>query len=273
MSDRIGFIGLGNMGKPMAENLVRAGFEVTVYDLNPEPVADLVALGAKSAQTPRAVAEQSDIIASVVMNNRQTLEVFLEGDGTGVLAGAAPGSLIVIHSTVSPELCQQVANAAALKGVGVIDAAVSGAAAKSKAGTLTIMVGGEDALVARCQPLFDVVGEHVFHMGGLGMGQAAKICNNLVSLVSVHVIEEGIRLAGAAGIPEDKFRELAAVSSADSWALRNIDQMRDLGVLTSKGPFDMSIFGRKDISLAVKYAQAIDCDLPITSFVFDRAKL
>ncbi len=272
MNDRIGFIGLGNMGKPMAENLVRAGFEVTVHDLKPELVADLVALGAKSAATPRAVAEQSDIIASVVMNDRQTLDVFLEGDGTGVLAGAAPGSLIVIHSTVSPALCQQVADAAAIKGIGVIDAAVSGAEGKSKAGTLTIMVGGEDALVARCQPLFDVVGEHVFHMGGLGMGQAAKICNNLVSLVSVHVIEEAIRLAGAAGISETRFRELAEVSSGDSWGLRQMDQMRELAALTSKGPFDMKIFGRKDISLAVKYAQAIDCDLPITSFVFDETK-
>jgi 3-hydroxyisobutyrate dehydrogenase-like beta-hydroxyacid dehydrogenase len=200
MKERIGFIGLGYMGKPMAENLVRAGFEVTVHDLKPELVDDLVALGAKSAATPRAVAEQSDIIASVVMNNRQTLDVFLEGEGTGVLAGTNPGSLIVIHSTVSPELCQQVADAAAIKGVGVIDAAVSGAAAKSKAGTLTIMVGGDKALVARCQPLFDVLGEHVFHMGGLGMGQAAKICNNLVSLVNVHVIEEAIRLKGR-GLP------------------------------------------------------------------------
>ena len=272
MTERIGFIGLGNMGKPMAENLVRAGFEVTVHDLKAEPVADLVALGAKSAATPRAVAEQSDIIASVVMNDRQTLDVFLDRDGTGVLAGAATGSLIVIHSTVSPALCQQIADTAALKGVGVIDAAVSGAAAKSKAGTLTVMVGVEDALVARCQPLFEVVGEYVFHMGGLGMGQAAKICNNLVSLVGVHVVEEGIRLAGAAGISEGSFRELVQVSSGDSWMLRNIDQMRDLAALTSKGPFDMRIFGRKDISLAVKYAQAIDCDLPITSFVFDETK-
>ncbi len=107
-------------------NFVRAGFEVTIHDLKPELVADLVALGAKSAATPRAVAEQSDIIASVVMNDRQTLEVFLEGDGTGVLTGAVPGSLIVIHSTVSPALCKQVAHVAAIKGIGVIDAAVTG---------------------------------------------------------------------------------------------------------------------------------------------------
>ena len=90
--------------------------------------------------------------------------------------------------------------------------------------------------------------------------------------MNVHVVEEAIRLAGAAGISEKMFRELAEVSSGDSWVLRHIDQMRELAALTAKGPVDMTIFGRKDISLAVKYAQAIDCDLPITSFVFDETK-
>jgi 3-hydroxyisobutyrate dehydrogenase len=260
------------MGKPMAENLVRAGFTVTVHDLNPEPVADLVALGARAADTPRAVAEQSDIIASVVMNEGQTFDVMFEGEGSGVLAGAAPGALIVIHSTVSPGCCEQLAEAAAAKGVGVVDAAVSGAEKKSREGTLTILVGGEADDVARCRPLFDVVGEHVFHMGVLGMGQAAKICNNLLTLVNVQVVEEAISLGKAVGIAEDRLRTLVEASSGDSWALRNIDQMHELAALHTDGPVDMSIFGRKDISLAVKLGQASDCDTPITLFVFERSK-
>jgi 3-hydroxyisobutyrate dehydrogenase-like beta-hydroxyacid dehydrogenase len=272
VKERIGFIGLGNMGKPMAENLVRAGFTLTVHDLKPEPVADLVSLGARAADSPRAVAEQSDIIASVVMNERQTLEVMLEGDGTGVLAGAAPGALIVIHSTVSPGFCRQLAETAAARGVGVVDAAVSGAEKKSREGTLTVLAGGEANDIARCQPLFDVIGEHVFHMGDLGMGQAAKICNNLLTLVNVQVVEEAIGLAKAVGIAEDRLRALVETSSGDSWALRNIGQMRELAALHTDGPIDMTIFGRKDISLAVKLGQASGCDTPITSFVFERSK-
>lgn len=167
MKERIGFIGLGNMGKPMAENLVRAGFEVTVHDINPAPVADLV---------------------------------------------------------------------------------------------------------ARCRPLLEVVGEHIFHMGGLGMGQAAKICNNLLTLVNVQAVEEAMRLGKAVGIAEDRLRALVEVSSGDSWVLRNIDQMRAIAALTAKGPVNMTIFGRKDISLAVKLAQASGCEVPVTSFVFERSK-
>ncbi len=271
--ERIGFIGLGNMGKPMAENLTKAGYRMTVHDIDPGPVADLVALGATAADSPRAVAEASDIICSVVVNDRQTLEVMLEGDGSGVLAGVAPGSAILLHSTISPEVCRTVGEAAAEKGVGVLDAAVSGALARSREGTLTVMVGGETSLVERCQPIFDIVGRDIFHMGDLGMGQAAKLCNNLMCLVNVHVVEEGLKLAAAAGIEPERIRALAETSTGDSWTLRNIDNLRDLARLTAKGPeIDMTIFGRKDISLAVKMAERIGCDLPVTSFVFDQTK-
>jgi len=271
VKERIGFIGLGDMGKPMAENIARAGFPLTVFDLKPEPVADLVALGARAAASPRELAQTSDIVASVVMNDRQTIEVMLD-DERGVLAGSRPGMAIVVHSTVSPETCRQVAAEAAAKGVGFLDAAVSGAAARSRAGTLTLMVGGDAALVERCRPLFETVGEHVFHMGDVGMGQAAKICNNLMSLVNLHVVEEALRLAAAAGIAEGRMRELAEASSGDSWALRNVDQMRTLAALTAKGPIDMTIFGRKDISLAVKLAKSLGDGVPITEMVFERAK-
>jgi len=268
--ERIGFIGLGNLGKPMAENLARAGFPMTVLDLDPEPVAALKALGADSAASPREVAEKSDIICSVVMNDRQTLAVMLESDG--VLAGAREGALILIHSTVSIETCRTVAEAAAHKGVGVLDAAVSGAAAKSRAGTLSLMVGGDATLVGRAQPLFDVVGEHLYHMGGLGMGQAAKVCNNLMCLVNVHVIEEALRLARTAGIDEARMLEVAGASSGDSWALRNIENMRELAAIHTKGNPDMSIFGRKDIALASKLGGKLDAAVPITDFVFDQTK-
>lgn len=268
--ERVGFIGLGNMGKPMAINLARAGFPLTVLDLDPDPVAELVALGAHAAGCPRELAERSDIICSVVMNDRQTLEVALGGDG--VLAGAAAGSLIVLHSTISVATCREVAAAAQPKGVQVIDAAVSGAEERSRLGTLSLMIGGADADVRRAWPLFEVVGSELFHMGALGMGQATKQCNNLMSLVNIHVVEEALRLATALGIDEHKMREVAAASTGDSWALRNIDQMRALSQLHGEGLAHMGRFGRKDLSLAAKLAASIDQPVPITDFVFEQTK-
>ncbi|MCA8927921.1 MAG: NAD(P)-dependent oxidoreductase [Alphaproteobacteria bacterium] len=269
--ERIGFVGLGNMGKPMAENLARAGFPLTVLDLDPKPVADLVALGATAAASPRALAEASDIICSVVMNDRQTLDLYLDPE-TGILAGARPGSLIIIHSTVSLETCQILAEAAKAKGVHVIDAAVSGAVSASKAGTLTMIVGGDERDVDRARPLFEVVGDKIFHMGGLGMGQAGKICNNLMCLVNVHVALEGLRLAEAAGIDKETMVQLASVSSGQSWALQNLGQLEDLARSHMGREPDMSIFGRKDISLASKLGKAVESAVPITDFVFDRTK-
>ena len=269
--ERIGFIGLGNMGKPMAERLARAGFPLTVLDLNPDNVAGLVALGAKAAESPRQLAAQSDIICSVVMNDRQTLALYLDED-EGVLAGVAHGSLIVIHSTVQVETCQALAAAAENKGVHVIDAAVSGAALRAREGALSLLVGGDPAHLERVRPMFEEVGANIYHMGALGMGQAAKICNNLMCLVNVHVVEEGLRLAKAAGISETAMRELAQHSSGQRWSLENIDSMRELAGIHTGGLPDMSIFGRKDIALASKLAAKVEASIPITDYTFDLTK-
>jgi 3-hydroxyisobutyrate dehydrogenase-like beta-hydroxyacid dehydrogenase len=266
--ERVGFIGLGNMGGPMARNLAQAGFPMTVLDLDPERMAMVEALGAERAGSARELAERSDIFCSVVMNDRQTLDVMLGGDG--VLAGAASGSLIILHSTISIATCREVAAAAEPKGVAVIDAAVSGAAERSELGTLSLMVGGDDADVERARPLFEVVGSEIFHMGALGMGQATKQCNNLMSLVNLHVVSEALRLAREVGIDEAKMRQVAEASTGNSWALRNIDEMRALADLYGDGSMDR--FGRKDLSLASKLAAAAGVPVPITDFVFDRTK-
>ena len=155
------------------------------------PVADL-ASSARPSASPSEVAAGGDI-CSVVMNDRQTEAVFLQDDG--VFAGVAPGSLILIHSTISQEMCQVLGEAARDKGVHILDAAVSGAEAKAKEGKLTVLVGGEADQVKRARPIFDVIGVQTFHVGGLGMGQAAKVCNNLMCLVNVQVIEEAFALA------------------------------------------------------------------------------
>ena len=268
MMERVGFIGLGNMGKPMAKNLLEAGFALCVLDLDPMPVAELVALGARAAATPRALAETSDIICSVVMNDRQTLDIMLD-PAEGVLAGAAPGSLIVLHSTIGVDTCRAVAAGAAAKAIAVIDAAVSGAEERAELGTLSLMIGGDAAQVERARPLFEVVGSQLFHVGELGMGQVAKQCNNLMSLVNIHVVEEALRLAARLGIAETKMREVAQASTGDSWALRNIDQMRAIVNIHGDGAQDMSRFGRKDIALASQLAATVGQPIPITDFLLE----
>jgi 3-hydroxyisobutyrate dehydrogenase-like beta-hydroxyacid dehydrogenase len=271
MKEKIGFIGLGNMGKPMAMNLAKAGMDLTVYDLNPETMKDVVALGAKAASSTAEVGEKCDIVELVVMNDRQIEEVITgRGQGDGLLAGMKKGGLIIIHSTVSPVTCQRMAAACAERGINVIDAAVSGAEARSIEGTLTLMVGGEQTQVERAKPIFDIVGEEVFHMGAIGMGQAAKLCNNLMSLINMKVVEEGLMLARAAGIDEDRMIEIAKVSTGDSWALRAIQPMRALFARNSHGAGNITKLVAKDLILALRFGEELGVPLGFTDYAVNR---
>ena len=268
MNKKVGFIGLGNMGKGMAVNLARAGVDLTVYDLDPEPVRELAALGAKVAGSCREIGASCDVVEIVVVNDAQ-VERVVHGDGgkdAGILAGARPGTIIVIHSTVHPATCRKIAAAASERGVGVIDAAVSGAEARSKDGTLTLMVGGPSELVEECRPILEIVGERVFHLGEIGRGQVAKLCNNLMSIVNLATVEEALRLAERAGIDEEQMIEIASVSTGESWALHGFGPMRDLmrgrGVTQS-----IALIARKDVALAVEMAKSLGAEVPIAEFV------
>jgi len=272
MLRRVGFVGLGNMGAPMARNLARAGFELTVYDLRPEPLAELARLGAHVARATREVGERSEIVSCVVVDDAQVEEVFLgTGAGDGVLAGAGPGSIFVVHSTVSPLTCRKLALAARAKGVHVVDAAVSGAESRSEAGTLTVMAGGEAEVVERCRPIFDAIGERVFHMGGLGQGLAAKLCNNLILLATVQALEEALRIASAAGVDEKTMIEIASASTADSWAVRNFFASREMMQRHPQGPKGARQIGVKDLSLAAKLGHDLGLEVPVADFLAGRA--
>ena len=169
-------------------------------------------------------------------------------------------------------MCQVLGEATRDKGIHILDAAVSGAEAKAKEGKLTVLVGGEADQVERARPIFDVIGAQTFHVDGLGMGQAAKVCNNLMCLVSVQVVEEAFALARTVGINENVMRDVVLCSSGNSWSHENIEAMRTLGNIHTGGNPDMSIFGRKDISLASKLAARVGAEVPITDFVFERMK-
>ncbi len=259
-NQRVGFIGLGNMGKAMAVNLVKAGFDLTVFDIRSEPLSELAKLGASAARSVAEVAANSDIIQLVVVNDAQLEEVVLGENG--VLSTAKPGSIIVIHATVHPKTCQKIAEHAVTKNVGVLDAAVSGGEEGSKAGTLTLMVGGDAKLVESCRPIFEVVGENIFHLGDVGMGEAAKLVNNLMFLNHLHSAYEGLRLGAAAGIDEDKLIELLKVSTGNSWALESWSWFAEMRESYTTGMEGLAEVLFKDLSLALSVGHDLKVPLP-----------
>jgi len=266
MQQRIGFVGLGNIGKPMAMNLLRAGYHVTVHDIRHEVLEGLDSLGAELAESAREVAARSDIISIAVLDDEQLSTVVLGPDG--LLAGAAPGAVLLIHSTVSPQVCRSLAERCEKTGVRLVDAPVSGAESGAISGTLTLLVGGAEKDIDTCRDVFDVIGERVFHLGGVGAGQVAKICNNLMFTVNLRAALEALQLAAAAGLDEDILRKITSGSTANSWALSNIDAMRELlkNQRQSREPFAI---GNKDLSLATDLGQALGVDTPIAAFVSD----
>lgn len=265
MDKKIGFIGLGNMGEHMAVNIAKAGFDLTVYDIRPEPMQKLQQLGAKIARSPQEIGETCDIIQIIVVNDAQVEEVVLGKDGGGVLAGAKPGAVLVIHSTVHPKTCQRIAAFAKDKKVGVLDAAVSGAESGARAGTLSLMVGGDPALLETCRPVFNVIGKHIFHMGDIGMGEITKLANNLTAIVNMQTLREGLRLARRAGISEQKMLEVIKASTGNSWAAQNWDAMLQVAQDYTTGPKGMAQVGYKDISLAVAVGHDVGASLPIAA--------
>jgi len=264
MQQRIGFIGLGNIGRPMAVNLLRRGYRMAVYDARPEAVVGLERLGAKIATSVSEVAAQADLIAIAVVDDAQLEAVML--DAGGVLEAAAPGTIVAVHSTVSPAICRILGEQCARRGVRLVDAPVSGAESGAIAGTLTLLAGGEERDVDACREVFYVVGYRVFHLGPIGAGQVAKICNNLMFTVNLRAAFEALRLADAAGLDETLFREIAAESTASSWALTNIEAMREL-IDDRRQSRDAVEIGNKDLSLAAALGESLDVDTPIAAFI------
>jgi 3-hydroxyisobutyrate dehydrogenase len=205
MTLRVGFIGLGNQGQPIAANLVPAGFETTVYDVAPEPVAALVATGAKAAASPRELAARSDVIGICVPADEHVRAVVLGDDG--VLAGAARGTVLAIHSTILPETAQELARVASPHGVDVLDACVTGGAARAKARQLTFLVGGSLAALETVRPYLEVSAAKILHAGDVGNGAKLKLCLNVITYIQWAAAFESFQLAKATGLPAELLEE------------------------------------------------------------------
>ncbi len=251
---KVGFIGLGEQGKPLAVNLAKAdGFALIVYDLRKEPVDELVAAGAARADSPREVAAQCEVVEIVVIDDAQ-VEAVVFGD-QGVLAGAQPGSIVAIHSTIRPATVRKIAAAGTPRSIDVIDAPVSGGPHGARARTMCYMVGGEKDLVDRCRPIFETSGESIFHVGPLGSGMIAKLAHQVIVALNVIAAAEGMSLAKKAGLDMAMMQDIVRAGGASSRIADNWVKHRPA---VSAGKL-----WRKDLILALECAEELGLNLPM----------
>ena len=213
----IGFIGLGHMGKPMASNLCQKGFAVTVYDLVPSAVAELVALGAKAAPDCHSLAQHCDIIITMLPQSEHVEAICL--NELGLFAHAKVGTLLIDCSSIAVDTTRALAMQAHALGLHYLDAPVSGGVTGATNGALTFMVGGDANDFEIARPLFQAIGKNIFHAGMHGNGQAAKICNNMLLGISMIGTSEAFVLAEKLGLASDVFFQIASVSSGQCWSM------------------------------------------------------
>lgn len=262
---RIGFIGLGNMGGPMAANLAKAGFPVTAFDLSEAALAKAREQGVATASSAREAAEGAAVLVSMLPASRHVEALYLGADG--LLAALPRGALVIDCSTIAPASAQRVAQAAAALGLEMLDAPVSGGTAGAAAGTLTFIVGGEASTLDRARPVLEAMGRNIFHMGGAGAGQVAKLCNNMALGVIMAVTGEALALGVAHGLDPAALSKMMAVSTGRSWATEVCNPWP--GVLpnapASRG-YDGG-FGNdlmlKDLGLAVEAAMSAGATVPL----------
>ncbi|ROO84820.1 3-hydroxyisobutyrate dehydrogenase-like beta-hydroxyacid dehydrogenase [Actinocorallia herbida] len=217
---RVGFIGLGSQGAPMARRIAEAGHPTTLWARRPESLEPFAGTPAATAASPAALAAASDVVCVCVVTDADVEQV-IAGEN-GVLAGLAPGGVIVVHSTVHPDTCARLAALAAKQDVTLVDAPVSGGPAAAEAGRLLVMVGGDPAVVERCRPVFAAYADPVIHLGPLGSGQLTKLLNNTLFTANLAAAAGTLALAASLGVDPVKLAEVAGHGSGTSFALTRV---------------------------------------------------
>jgi 3-hydroxyisobutyrate dehydrogenase len=262
---KIGFIGLGNMGMPMAQNLLKAGYEVTGFDLNVDATERLAASGGSTANSIADACKAAEVVITMLPAGEQVREVYL-GAG-GVLATVGPGTLLIDCSTIDVATAREVAQAARDKALAMVDAPVSGGVAGAEGASLTFMVGGDDAAFERARPMLEAMGKTIVHAGGPGNGQAAKICNNMILGASMIVVSEAFLLAEKLGLDAQKLFDISSKSSGQCWSMTSYCPVPGL-VPTSpanrdyKAGFTAAMM-LKDLKLAQAAARATHATTPL----------
>jgi 2-hydroxy-3-oxopropionate reductase len=260
--EKVGFVGLGIMGGAMAGNLLEAGHEIVVHNRTRTKAEQLAQHGARVAASPREVAQRSDVVITMLPGPPEVEEV-IAGEG-GLLERAAEGSLIVDMSTSSPVLARQLAHAARERGVGVLDAPVSGGDVGARDRTLSIMVGGEEDDFERAHPLFEVMGETVVHVGGAGAGQVVKACNQIVVALVIEAVAEALVLGSKAGVAPDRVVEVLSGGLAANKVLEVKGEKFSSHEFTPGGKVE---YHRKDLGIALAAGREYGVTLPVTALV------
>lgn len=262
MSERIGFIGLGVMGRLMALNLRSAGIELTVYNRSPGPVGELVEAGASAGASPAEVVAASDVTILMLSDDAAVDSVAL-GPG-GVLEGVRPGSLVIDMSTVSPHLARRLAGAIGEQGGQFLDAPVSGGDAGAKAGTLSIMVGGPAAAFERARPIFELLGSTIVRVGENGSGQVVKACNQVVVALTIEAVAEALVLGSKNGVDPETIITVLGGGLANSRVL----ELRGPNMLAHRFDPGFTIaLHHKDLGIALNEARRSGVSLPATAAV------
>ena len=276
---QIAFIGLGNMGGPMAKNLLKSGHHITVFDLSASALEEFTNDGANISSSAIDAVRDADIVISMLPASRHVEALYLgnNSDQSGLLPHIKKGALIIDCSTIAAQTAIKVAKAAAVLGLEMLDAPVSGGTAGSIAGTLTFIVGGDDAALQRAHPLLSIMGKNIFHAGPAGAGQVAKVCNN--QLLAVHMIgtAEAMALGVANGLDPATLAEIMRQSSGGNWSLEKYNPWP--GVMpnapASKGYSDgfAAELMTKDLGLAQEAAQATASSTPMGALALQLYRL
>jgi 3-hydroxyisobutyrate dehydrogenase len=259
---KVGVVGLGTMGAPMARHLLAAGHEVAVWNRTASRAEPLVALGARQASSPAGAAEGADAVVTCVSDDPDLDAVVLGRQG--VAAGLKPGGVLVDCSTVSPSMARGLAEELARDGRHFVDAPVSGGSEGAERGTLTVFTGGTEAAVELAMPVLRAFGKEITHLGPAGAGQAAKAVNQII-LAGVYMgVAEGLVFAERAGLPAEALLRALSAGAADSWVLRN----RSKNVVESQYPLGFrTSLHLKDVRIGLREAQALGLSLDVAALV------
>jgi len=263
MGSKIGFVGLGIMGKPMSKNLIKAGHELTVYDVVDAPLKELENVGAKVTNSAKEVAEKSDLIITMLPDSPDVERAALGADG--IFEGIKKGSTYIDMSTISPVTSKKLAEVAKSKGVRILDAPVSGGEKGAIEATLTIMVGGAKDVFDDCLPVFQAMGKNIVYCGGVGSGQVVKACNQILVAGVLEAASEALVLGTKAGVdPETVLKVIAG-----GYAMRVLDAR---GPLILKGDFRPGFKTKlhyKDLGIALSAGSEYGVPLPVTSLIHE----
>ncbi len=259
---KIGFIGMGTMGAPMATRLVNAGYEVTVHNrtrAREEPVAEA---GASSAATPRDAARGADVVITIVSDTPDVREVVLGEQGA--IHGMSAGSVLIDMSTISPIATRDIASALAEKGVDMLDAPVSGGSEGAEQGTLSIMVGGEADVLEKVKPILEHLGKTITLVGGVSSGQITKAINQVIIAGTYAAVAEGMAIGLAAGIDINAAHQAVSGGAAGSWVLTN----RAMNMVNGEYPLGFRTrLHRKDLNIALETARDLGVPIPVSAYV------